>query len=109
ALPIFYTGGVSELAMSRNRAQGYDLKSKQAEALVESVSLSNQLFDSARADYTEVLLTQREALDARVDLVEMRQAQLMAAVKAFRALGGGAPAPASGGTPGVPAPSEKPR
>lgn len=104
-----YTEVVNELSMIRNMAQGYELKSKQAEALVDSVALSNQLFDSARADYTEVLLTQREALDARVDLVEMRQAQLMAAVKAFRALGGGAPAPASGGTPGVPAPSEKPR
>ena len=104
-----YTEVVNELSMIRNMAQGYELKSKQTDALVDSVSLSNQLLDSARADYTEVLLTQREALDARVDLVEMRQTQLMAAVKAFRALGGGAPDPASGGTPGVPAPSEKHR
>lgn len=86
-----YTEVVNELSMIRNLGQGYELKSRQTEALVDSVSLSTQLFDSARADYTEVLLTQREALEARVDLVEMRQAQLMAAVKAFKAIGGGAP------------------
>lgn len=88
-----YTEVVNELSMIRNMAQGYELKSKQTEALVDSVSLSTKLFDSARADYTEVLLTQREALEARVDLVEMRQTQLMAAVKAFKALGGGIEAP----------------
>lgn len=88
-----YTEVVNELSMIRNMAQGYELKSKQTEALVDSVSLSNRLFESARADYTEVLLTQREALEARVDLVEMRQSQLMAAVKAYKALGGGVEAP----------------
>ncbi|MFM8879467.1 MAG: hypothetical protein ACKOKG_10105, partial [Verrucomicrobiota bacterium] len=88
-----YTEVVNELSMIRNSAQGYELRSKQTEALVESVSLSTRLFDSARADYTEVLLTQREALEARVELVEMRQSQLMAAVKAYKALGGGTPEP----------------
>ena len=53
--------------------------------------MSSQLFNSARADYTEVLLTQREALESRVELVEMKQTQLMAAVKAYKALGGGVP------------------
>jgi NodT family efflux transporter outer membrane factor (OMF) lipoprotein len=98
-----YTEVLNELSMIRNTAQGYDLKSRQVEALVDSISLSTQLFDSARADYSEVLLTQREALEARVELVEMRQAQLMAAVKAYRALGGGAEAPTD------PSAGQKPR
>ena len=104
-----YTEVVNELSLIRNVGQGYELKFRQADALADSVSLSNQLFDSARADYTEVLLTQREALEARVELVELRQTQLMAAVKAYKALGGGvvetqvrpespAPAPKVGAT-----------
>lgn len=96
-----YVEVVNELSQIRNTGQAYELKSKQVEALTSSVALSGQLFDSARADYTEVLLTQREALEARVELVELRQTQLMAAVKAYKALGGGvvesAKAPAAGG------------
>lgn len=84
-----YVEVVNELSQIRNTGQAFELKSKQVEALADSVALSGQLFDSARADYTEVLLTQREALEARVELVELRQTQLMAAVKAYKALGGG--------------------
>lgn len=84
-----YVDVVNELSRIRNVGQGYELKSKQAEALADSVALSSLLFDSARADYTEVLLTQREALEARIELVEIQQSRLMAAVNAYKALGGG--------------------
>lgn len=88
-----YVEVASQLSKILNVAQAYDLKSKQADAMTDSISLASQLFDAARADYTEVLLTQREALEARVELVELRQAQLMAAIKAYKALGGGVPGP----------------
>lgn len=84
-----YVEVVNELSRIRNVGQGYDLKNRQAEALADSVTLSSRLFDSARADYTEVLLTQREALEARMELVEIQRTRLMAAVQAYRALGGG--------------------
>jgi outer membrane protein TolC len=47
------------------------------------------LFRSARADYLEVLLTQREALESKMDLIEIKQAQLNAKVNMYKALGGG--------------------
>lgn len=100
-----YVEVVNELSRIRNIGQGYELKAKQADALADSVALSSMLFDSARADYTEVLLTQREALEARMELVEIQQTRLMAAVQAYRALGGGvvearsAPTPAKGAGP----------
>lgn len=84
-----YVEVVNELSRIRNVAQGVDFKSKQVDALQDSASMSIQLFNSARADYTEVLLTQREALEARVELVEMKQSQLIASVMAYKALGGG--------------------
>ncbi|MEE4384578.1 MAG: efflux transporter outer membrane subunit, partial [Pseudomonadales bacterium] len=68
----------SELSRVDNLAQSYDRKRQQVEALTESVTLADRLFASARAEYTEVLFTQREALESRMELVELRQRQLSA-------------------------------
>lgn len=84
-----YIEVVNQLAEIRNLNQGFSLKSQQVAALSDSIDISGKLFNSARADYTEVLLTQRDALEARIDLVEMKQQQLNAYVKAYKALGGG--------------------
>ncbi len=72
-----------------NLNQKYQLKLQQVAALDRSVEISNELFKSARADYSEVLLTQREALEARIELNETKLAQLEARVSVYRALGGG--------------------
>ena len=52
-------------------------------------SISIQLFKSARAEYTEVLLTQREALDSKIEIIETKRDQFLANVKVYQALGGG--------------------
>lgn len=70
-------------------ARNYALKQQQVDALGDSVEVAGQLFASARADYLEVLLAQREALEARSELIETRQQQLSAMVNLYRALGGG--------------------
>ena len=59
------------------------------QALSLSIRISNSLFKSVRADYTEVLFTQRDALNARFDLTETKMKQLNATVNVYRALGGG--------------------
>jgi outer membrane protein TolC len=59
------------------------------QALTESIDISTPLFKSARADYMEVLMTQRDAVESRFDLVETKMQQLNARVKIYRALGGG--------------------
>jgi outer membrane protein TolC len=56
---------------------------------MQSITISNDLFRSARADYIEVLLTQREALDSKIELIEIKLRQLEAKVNIYRALGGG--------------------
>lgn len=84
-----YIEVVNQLAQIRNLNQSFDLKTQQVQAMTDSVALSGQLFNNARADYTEVLFTQRDTLEARVDLVELKQQQLAAFVKAYKALGGG--------------------
>lgn len=84
-----YIEVANQLSNISNLQKSYDLKAKQVEALIQSTNISNTLFKSARADYMEVLLTQRDALESRFDLVENKMKQLNAMVNTYRALGGG--------------------
>lgn len=84
-----YIEVANQLSNINNLRQSYDLKAKQVDALVQSITISTGLFKSARADYMEVLLTQRDALESRFDLVETKLQQMNARVNIYRALGGG--------------------
>lgn len=80
---------VNQLTMLKNYTLSYETKMREADILTQSIRISNSLFRSARADYIEVLTTQREALESRIDLVEIKLKQLEAKVNIYRALGGG--------------------
>ena len=80
---------VNQLSKMDNYTRSYETKSKEADILLQSVVISNKLFRSARADYLEVLLTQREALDSRIELIEIKLKQFESKVGLYRALGGG--------------------
>ncbi|MEP3968214.1 MAG: TolC family protein, partial [Nonlabens sp.] len=69
--------------------KSYDLKEQQVQSLTESIEIANQLFQYARADYMEVLLTQRDALEARKELIHTKKEQMIATVDLYKALGGG--------------------
>lgn len=84
-----YIEVANQLSKIKNTEQSYDLKSKQVQALNESVKISNDLFSSARADYMEVLLTQKDALESKFELIETKKQQLSAFVNIYKALGGG--------------------
>lgn len=84
-----YVEVANQLSNISNLQKSYDLKAKQVEALTASITISNDLFASARADYMEVLLTQRDALESKFELVETRKRQMSAMVNIYRALGGG--------------------
>ncbi len=84
-----YIEVANELSNIGNLRSSYDLKAQEVQALTESIEISNNLFRSARADYMEVLLTQREALDSKFELIETKRDQLNAKVNIYRALGGG--------------------
>jgi NodT family efflux transporter outer membrane factor (OMF) lipoprotein len=84
-----YVEVANQLSNIGNLNESYGLKAKQVEALTESINISNDLFSSARADYMEVLLTQRDALESRFELIETKKQQLNARVNIYQALGGG--------------------
>lgn len=84
-----YIEVVNQLSNINNLENSYSLKAKEVQALTQSITIANNLFRSARADYVEVLLTQRDALESRFDLIETKMQQMQASVNIYRALGGG--------------------
>ena len=84
-----YLEVANQLSNISNLEKSYDAKAREVAALNQSIDISNNLFRSARADYTEVLFTQRDALESKFDLIETKMQQLNATVNVYRALGGG--------------------
>lgn len=79
----------NQLSKIDNLQKGYDLRSQQVDALNKSIEVSNDLFKSARVDYFEVLMTQRDALESKLELIDTKKEQLNAVVHVYRDLGGG--------------------
>ncbi|MBS1508375.1 MAG: TolC family protein [Bacteroidetes bacterium] len=84
-----YIEVANQLSNIGNLQKSYDLKAKQVQALTQSIEISTRLFKSARADYMEVLLTQRDALESKFELVETKKQRMNAMINIYRALGGG--------------------
>ena len=58
---------------------------------INPFSISGNLFKLAKADYMEVLMTQRDAVESKFDLIEIKQEQLFNMVSVYQAFfwGGG--------------------
>lgn len=84
-----FTEVVNQLATLDNLSKSYEFQSQQVDTLNRSIEVSNVLFNSARADYMEVLLTRRDALEAQMEVIETRNQQMQARVRMYQALGGG--------------------
>ncbi len=79
----------NSLSKLNNLEKSVEAKGLQIASLEQSVDVANRLFASAHGEYLEVLLAQRETLEARSELIETRQQQLSALVDLYQALGGG--------------------
>jgi len=84
-----YLDVANMMSRIKNIDQYYQLKSQETKALDQSIDIANQLFRNSRADYLEVLLNQRDALDAKMELIEAKQKQLSTVVDIYKSLGGG--------------------
>lgn len=84
-----YIEVANQLSNINNLGKSYTLKKEEVETLNKSVTIANNLFKSARADYIEVLLTQEESLESKFELVETKKKQMNAMVNIYKALGGG--------------------
>ena len=65
------------------------LKTQEVEVLQEGVAISKDLFLSGYASYLEVIIAQRNVLDAELTLTDIKRTQFIALTDLYRALGGG--------------------
>jgi NodT family efflux transporter outer membrane factor (OMF) lipoprotein len=98
-----YTEVINRLAKVQNYGESIEIKKQQLVALEASVDIATKLFQNARAEYMDVLLSQRDYMDAKTILIETKQQQLTAVIDAYQALGGGV-LPPTGTAPPLVAP-----
>lgn len=80
---------INRMSKVENYAKSIELKKQQLDALEASVDTATKLFQNARAEYVEVLLAQRDLMEARMVMIGTKQQQLSAIINAYQALGGG--------------------
>ena len=81
---------VNRLSMVENYRKSIEIRKQQLAALDASVDAASKLFlIGARIEYIEVLLAQRDRLEARTVLIDTKRRQLAAVANAYQALGGG--------------------
>ncbi len=84
-----YAEVTNQISKINNLETIYELKKEQVKVMDDSVEISGILFKAARVDYVEALLTQRESLESKLELVEVKRDQLMSYIDLYRSLGGG--------------------
>jgi NodT family efflux transporter outer membrane factor (OMF) lipoprotein len=84
-----FTEVINRVTKVENYSKSLAIKKQQLEALVASVDSATKLFQNARVEYVEVLLAQRDLMDARTAFIQTKREQLAAIVNAYQALGGG--------------------
>lgn len=84
-----FTEVSNQLIKLKNLQNVFDQKSKQVETLKTATETANALFKAGRTDYVDVLLTQRDFIEAQIELVEIKREQLQSSVGLYKAIGGG--------------------
>jgi multidrug efflux system outer membrane protein len=84
-----FTEVVTRVSMVQNYRESIALKTEQLRSLEDSVTSAGRLFQNARAEYSEVLFAQRDLIEAKLVLIDLKREQLGAVVNAYQALGGG--------------------
>jgi outer membrane protein, multidrug efflux system len=84
-----YVEVANQLSKIENLSKSFDLKTKQVDALKKAIDVSSDLFKASRVDYFEVLMTQRDALQTKIELMDTKKEILISNVNVYRNLGGG--------------------
>ncbi|MDD2769510.1 MAG: TolC family protein [Methylococcus sp.] len=84
-----YVEVANQIANMDNMRKSFDIKKTQVDSLLKAIDVSIQLFKSARVQYLDVLTTQRDALDAKRELIDTKSKQIFAMLNLYKSLGGG--------------------
>ncbi|MBL7852247.1 MAG: efflux transporter outer membrane subunit [Cyclobacteriaceae bacterium] len=80
---------VTGLKRIENFQTASTLKAQEVTTLQEAVSTANDLYIAGLASYLEVILAQKNVLEAELQLAETRKEQFFSVIDLYRALGGG--------------------
>lgn len=72
-----------------NTNEMYTLKAQEVDVLRQSINTSRELFRFGRATYLEVITAQKNALQAQIELINLKKRQFNAVIGLYRSLGGG--------------------
>ena len=89
ALLTAYAEVSTLMSKIKNLDQYYLLKEEESQKLDQSINISSQLYLNGRCTYLDVLMNERDALDAKMAMVEAKEQQLTGIVEIYRSLGGG--------------------
>ncbi len=84
-----YTEVYNQLMKIDNYLEQYDLKNQEVEILRKSIQTSSELFYTGRATYYEIILSQKNTLNSRLELIEVKKNQFFTMVQLYKSLGGG--------------------
>jgi multidrug efflux system outer membrane protein len=79
----------NEISNIKNLEQMQNLNTQEVAALIESIEISDDLFKSGKASYFEVLMTQKQSLESKLELIDNKKRQYNSIVNIYKALGGG--------------------
>jgi multidrug efflux system outer membrane protein len=77
------------LSNMQNLRRIYDLNAQEAVVLSGAITTSNELFKAGYASYLDVIITQRNALEAEINQVETKKDLFMSLIMLYRSSGGG--------------------
>lgn len=73
----------------KNTDEMFTLKKEEAGILKQSITTSSELFKAGRANYLEIIVAQKNALQSQLELINYYQRQNSSKIDLYRALGGG--------------------
>ncbi len=84
-----FTEVYNYLNLIENTNEMYRIKSQEVEVLRQSINTSQELYRFGRATYLEVITAQKNALQAQVELINLKKKQFYAVIGLYKSLGGG--------------------
>lgn len=84
-----FTEVVNRLTEVQNYSRSVEIRKQQLTSLENAVNVADQLYQFTRIEYLDVLTAQQDLRDARLELIDTKEQELIAVVRAYQALGGG--------------------
>ncbi|MEI7581425.1 efflux transporter outer membrane subunit [Runella sp.] len=79
----------NQMVLINNLEKLHALKTSEADVLNKSIQTASELFSTGRASYLEVILNRKNALQSKIELIDVRKRQYYSLINIYRALGGG--------------------